>query len=161
MTKFLATILLAVGITGCTTAQIAQVDLPQDAGSVRVIAGEFKGAQGAARTFSPMNVWDLRLKANKSVSFTLPPGHTTALFVLHGAIQVGGEIVREAELAVMEREGELLVFKTEQDTTLLLLGGEPLHEPIVGYGPFVMNSEAEIRQAMNDYRAGRMGHIAA
>jgi redox-sensitive bicupin YhaK (pirin superfamily) len=149
------------GYQGISAAQIPQVALAEGAGSVRVIAGDYEGATGPARTFSPMNVWDLRLQANKSVNFTLPAGHTTALFVLHGAIEVGGETIREAELAVMEREGEQLAFEALQDTTLLLLGGEPLHEPIVGYGPFVMNSEAEIRQALNDYRAGRMGHIAA
>ena len=149
------------GYQGISAAQIPQIALPEGAGSVRVIAGDYEGAEGPARTFSPMNVWDLRLQADKSANFTLPSGHTTALFVLHGAIEVSGETIREAELAVMEREGEQLSFKTSEDTTLLLLSGEPLNEPIVGYGPFVMNSEAEIRQAINDYRAGRMGHVAA
>jgi redox-sensitive bicupin YhaK (pirin superfamily) len=149
------------GYQGISDAQIPHLTLPQGAGTVRVIAGDYEGTKGPARTFSPMNVWDLRLQAQATVTFTLPAGHTTALFVLHGAIEVGGETIREAELAVMEREGEQLSFEALQDTTLLLLNGQPLNEPIVGYGPFVMNSEAEIRQALNDYRAGRMGHIAA
>jgi redox-sensitive bicupin YhaK (pirin superfamily) len=149
------------GYQGITSAQIAQVALAQEAGHVRVIAGEFAGTQGPARTFSPINLWDVRVLAQKSVSFTLPAGHTTALFVLHGAIKLaGGETIQEAELAVLEREGDQLTFEALQDSALLLLNGLPLNEPIVGYGPFVMNSESEIRQAMNDYRAGRMGHLS-
>ena len=150
------------GYQGITDAQIPQVALAQNAGQVRVIAGEFDGAKGPAHSFSPINLWDVRVLAQKSVSFTLPEGHTTALFVLHGAIKLGGgETIQEAELAVLEREGDQLTFEALEDSTLLLLNGLPLNEPIVGYGPFVMNSESEIRQAMNDYRSGRMGHIAA
>ena len=148
------------GYQSISAAQIPQVTLPGGAGTVRVIAGQYEDAEGPARTFSPMNVWDLRLQAWGVANLTLPAGHNTALFVLRGAIQVGGKTVSEAELAVMEREGDQLAFETLEETTLLLLNGAPLNEPIVGYGPFVMTSEAEIRQAMNDYRAGRMGHIA-
>lgn len=150
------------GYQGITQAQIPQVALAHDAGLVRVIAGDYEGTQGPAHSFSPINLWDVRVQAQKPVRFTLPAGHTTALFVLRGAIKLSrGETVREAELAVMEREGEEMAFEALQDTTLLLLSGQPLNEPIVGYGPFVMNSEAEIRQAMGDYRSGLMGHIAS
>ncbi|MCJ0763444.1 pirin family protein [Variovorax terrae] len=151
------------GYQGITDAQIPRVELPGGAGQVRVIAGRYQGAAGPAHTFSPMNVWDLRVKAGQHVSFELPEGHTTALFVLKGGVRLpGGEAVREAELAVMERAGTQLAFDAlEEDTTLLLLGGEPTNEPIVGYGPFVMNSEAEIRQAFADFQSGKMGRIAA
>ena len=144
-----------------TDARIPKVDLPDDAGSVRVIAGRYGAAEGPAHTFTPMNVWDMRLQAGKTLSFDLPEGHTTALFVLHGAIRVGTGRVGEAEMAVMDRNGTQLGFETLQDSVLLLLGGEPLDEPIVGHGPFVMNTEDEIAQAIRDYRDGGFGHMAA
>lgn len=153
----------APGYQGILDAQIPKVELPAGAGFVRVIAGNYNGTQGPARTFSPMNVWDVRVKAGQRVAFELPEGHTTALFILKGGVKLaaGGEAVREAELAVMERAGTELAFEALEDTTLMLLNGEPTHEPIVGYGPFVMNSQAEIRQAFADYQGGRMGRIAA
>ncbi|HSV52327.1 MAG TPA: pirin family protein [Burkholderiaceae bacterium] len=150
------------GYQGITDGQIPKVDLPGNAGFVRVIAGQYDGKAGPAHTFSPMNVWDLRVKAGQPVEFALPGGHTTALFVLKGSIKLpGGEITREGELAVMERDGSQLAFEAVEDATLLLLNGEPTNEPIVGYGPFVMNSEAEIRQAFADFQSGKMGRIPA
>ena len=113
-----------------------------------------------ARTFTPMNVWDMRLNAHHRVTIPLPEGHTTALFVLKGAIRLGDRhTVRTAELAVMERRGTELVMEVEEETTLLLLNGAPLNEPIVGHGPFVMNTQEEIMQAINDYNSGRFGQI--
>ena len=151
----------APGYQGITTDQIQEVELPSGAGKVRVIAGQYGDAQGPAQTFTPMNVWDLRLKAGHRVAFDLPEGHTTALFVLHGAIRLdNSHNVRDAELAVMERTGSRLEFEVSEDTSLLLLNGKPLGEPIVGHGPFVMNSQAEIIQAINDFNSGRFGKIS-
>ena len=151
----------APGYQGITTDQIQEVELPSGAGKVRVIAGQYGDTQGPAQTFTPMNVWDLRLKAGHRVAFDLPEGHTTALFVLHGAIRFdNSHNVRDAELAVMERTGSRLEFEVSEDTTLLLLNGKPLGEPIVGHGPFVMNSQAEIIQAINDFNSGRFGKIS-
>jgi quercetin 2,3-dioxygenase len=148
------------GYQGITNAQIPEVALPNQAGSARIIAGQYGGAQGPARTFSPMNVWDLRLKAGHTVAFDLSAGHTTALFVLHGAIRLDGRhLVKGAELAVMERDGSRLAFDVIEDATLLLLNGEPLDEPVFGYGPFVMNTREEIAQAINDFNNGRFGQI--
>ena len=144
-----------------TDARIPQVDLPDGAGSVRVIAGSYGAADGPAHTFTPMNVWDMRVQAGKELSIDLPEGHTAALFVLHGAIRVGPHRIVEAEMAVMDRNGTRLGFETLQDSVLLLLSGEPLNEPIVGHGPFVMNTEDEIAQAIQDYRDGGFGHMAA
>ncbi|MCB5190785.1 pirin family protein [Methylobacillus arboreus] len=144
------------GYQGITQEQIPEVALPGDAGKVRVIAGEYQGNHGPARTFSPMNVWDVRLNAGSTTRLTLPEGHTTAVFVLHGAVGVGDtHTIRPAELAVMQREGNELVLEAQQDTVLLLLNGAPLHEPVVGHGPFVMNSWEEIEQAIDDYNNGR------
>lgn len=144
------------GYQGLTTAQIPEVALPDNAGKVRVIAGDYAGNRGPARTFSPMNVWDVRLSAGGTARFTLPEGHTTAVFVLHGGVGVGDvHTIRPAERAVMQREGTELVLEARQDTVLLLLNGEPLNEPVVGHGPFVMNSVEEINQAIDDYNNGR------
>lgn len=144
------------GYQGITKDQIPEVALPDNAGKVRVIAGEHAGNKGPAHTYTPMNVWDVRLNAGSSTTFTLPEGHTTAVFVLKGGVGVGDtHTIRPAELAVMQRDGTELVLEAQQDTVLLLLNGEPLNEPVVGHGPFVMNSWEEIDQAINDYNQGR------
>ena len=144
------------GYQGLTREQTPEVALPDDVGAVRIIAGEYQGVRGPARTFSPMNVWDVRLSAGGRARFILPEGYTTAVFVLHGAVGVGDvHTIRPAELAVMQREGNELELSAQQDTVLLLLNGEPLHEPVVGHGPFVMNSWEEIDQAIDDYNHGR------
>lgn len=146
----------APGYQGISRTQIPEVLLADNAGKVRVIAGEYAGQTGPAHTFSPMNVWDVRLKAGSTATFTLPEGHTTAVFVLHVAVGLGGTYtVRPSELAVLQRSGTELVLEAQQDTVLLLLNGEPLNEPVVGHGPFVMNSVEEIDQAFDDYNHGR------
>lgn len=150
----------APGYQGITTAQIPQVQLPDGAGTARIIAGRYGEAMGPARTFTPMNVWDLRMNAGSRVVFDLPVGHTTALFVLHGALRFDGDhVARAAELAVFEREGGRLEFEVAEDAVVLLLNGEPLDEPIVGYGPFVMNTREEIARAIDDFNSGRFGQI--
>lgn len=146
----------APGYQGISNTQIPEVLLADSAGKVRVIAGEYAGQAGPAHTFSPMNVWDVRLNAGSTTTFILPEGHTTAVFVLHGAVGLGGTYtVRPSELAVMQRAGTEMVLEALQDTVLLLLNGEPLNEPVVGHGPFVMNSVEEINQAFDDYNHGR------
>ena len=148
------------GYQGITAGQIPLVILPGQAGTARIIAGRYGEAVGPARTFTPMNVWDVRLRAGHRVSFELSAGETTALFVLRGAIEVDGRhTVRAAELAVMERAGSRLEFAVREDVTLLLLNGVPLDEPIVGYGPFVMNTREEIVQAIDDFNRGRFGQF--
>lgn len=144
------------GYQGITRDQIPEVVLENSAGSARVIAGELNGHKGPASTFSPMNVWDLRLQAGGSTRFTFNEGETIALFVLKGAVQLGDvHTIRPSELAVMQREGTELVIEAQQDSVVLLLNGVPLNEPIVGHGPFVMNTWDEIDQAINDFNNGR------
>lgn len=150
----------APGYQGITADRIPTVELPNGAGTARIIAGAYDNAKGAARTFTPMNVWDMRLKAGRTLSVELPEGHTTALFVLRGALRIGAQTIRAAELAVMEREGAELTVEIAEDAIVLLLSGEPLNEPIVGHGPFVMNSREEIMQAMRDFNSGKFGQIA-
>jgi redox-sensitive bicupin YhaK (pirin superfamily) len=140
---------------------IPVVDLPEGAGSLRVIAGEYGGRTGPAHTFSPMDVWDLSLQQGRSTRLTFNAGCTAALVVLRGAVQVNGdEIVRDAQLVVLDRDAGELVLEANSDATLLVLSGEPLNEPIVGYGPFVMNSEAQIAAAIEDFNSGHFGRIS-
>jgi len=149
------------GYQGITSAQIPRMALPDDAGVVRVIAGDYNGTRGPARTFTPMNVWDVRLHAGKRATFTVPAGHTTALFVLRGRIRLpDGAEAGEAELAVLERAGADFAVEALENATLLVLNGQPLNEPVVGHGPFVMNTRTEIQQAIIDYQNGKMGHMA-
>ena len=149
----------APGYQGLTADQIPTVALPQEAGTARIIAGRYGDTRGAARTFTPMNVWDLRLQAGRTLSIDLPAGHTTALFVLRGSLQIGAHTIRAAELAVLRRAGTQLVCDIPEEAVVLLLNGEPLNEPIVGHGPFVMNTQQEISQAIHDYNSGKFGQI--
>ena len=145
-----------------TNSQIPRVDLASGAGTVRVIAGDYRGRHGPAKSFSPMNVWDIRLKGGGREEFHVPVGWTTALFVLDGRVRLGsGEVAGAAELAIFAREEEAFEIEALEDSAILLLNGQPIDEPIVGMGPFVMNTEAEIAQAMADYQSGRMGRLAA
>lgn len=139
---------------------IPRVELPSGAGFVRVIAGDYQGQRGPAHSFSPMNVWDMRLKGGARTEFQVPADWTTALFVLKGRARFSsGEIAGAAELAVFERKDRAFEIEALEDTTILLLNGQPIDEPIVGHGPFVMNTTVEISQAMADYRSGRMGRL--
>ncbi|MDN3224220.1 pirin family protein [Pseudomonas nunensis] len=140
---------------------IPNIPLKDDAGSLRLIAGEFDGHTGPSRTFTPIDVWDLRLNAGKLLTLDLHEGRNTALVVLRGTVQVNGlELVREGQLALFERDGRQLNLEANNDAVVLLLSGEPIDEPIVGHGPFVMNSEQEIHQAFADYQSGRFGRMS-
>ena len=141
--------------------QIPSVALPDDAGTLRIIAGDYDGTKGPAKTFTPINLWDVTLRSGKSAELPLPRGHNTAFLVLSGEVVVnGGETAAEGDLAVFARGGgDGITVKANKDAKLLLLDGEPIAEPIVGYGPFVMNSRAEIQQAFEDYQAGKLGQL--
>lgn len=128
---------------------------------VRVIAGRHDGRSGPAKTFTPVDVWDVRLEAGGRLAFDVPEGHTAMLAVLAGSIEIGGESVRDGRVAVLSDEGARVEVGSAAGAKVLYLGGEPIREPLAGYGPFVMNTEAEIRQAIADYQAGRMGHLEA
>jgi redox-sensitive bicupin YhaK (pirin superfamily) len=143
-------------------AQIPTVPLPQDAGTVRVIAGESGGHKGPAKTFTPINVWDVTLLAGKSAELPLPDGHTSTFLVLSGEVRVNGERDSgEGDLAIFARAGDRIQVEAKTDAKLLVMSGEPIDEPVVGHGPFVMNSRAEIQQAFEDYQLGKMGELAA
>jgi len=147
---------------GILAADIPTVALPEGAGTARIIAGEYGGAKGPARTFTPINVWDVALKAGAEVTLRLPEGHTALLVVLTGSIAVsGGQGANEAEMLLLSREGDEVAIRSDAGATLLVLTGEPIDEPIVGYGPFVMNSREEIVRAIDDFNNGRFVTEAA
>ena len=149
------------GYQGITNAQIPAVALP-GGGQVRVIAGDYAGQRGPAKTFTPMNVWDVRLTAGEQLSLDLPDGWSTALAIVQGTVLVNGEhVAREAQLVVTEQSGTSITLEANSDVALLLMSGEPIDEPIVGYGPFVMNSQEEIVQAVNDFNSGKFGSMRA
>jgi len=148
------------GYQSLTKADIPVVELANGAGRARIIAGDFAGTKGAAKTFSPINVWDVRLNRDADVSLTLPEGHTAMIAVLTGHVTVGGQGASEAEIIRFEREGSDVTLHAGSDAMLLVLTGEPLGEPVFGYGPFVMTNEAEIRQAITDFNSGRFGQVA-
>jgi redox-sensitive bicupin YhaK (pirin superfamily) len=139
--------------------EIPSVELPDGAGTLRVIAGEHAGAKGPGKTFTPIELWDLRLEAGKKVELSVPEGHTTALLVRQGQVTVNGTPARDVQLVQLGREGSQVSIEATADANVLLLAGEPIEEPVVGYGPFVMNTEAEIRQAFLDYQTGKMGFL--
>ncbi len=135
---------------------IPAVKLGSDGGIARIIAGEYNGTKGPARTFTPIDLWDLRLKAGRRTEMNVPHGFTTILLVLKGTVLVNdSEAVGTAELALFEREGGGISLAAEEETTLLVMSGQPIDEPVMGQGPFVMNTREEISQAMADFRAGR------
>ncbi|MFV0368770.1 MAG: pirin family protein, partial [Hyphomicrobiaceae bacterium] len=139
---------------------IPAVELPGKAGTVRVIAGNYDGDKGPARTFTPINVWDVRLRRGKSAQLELPEGHSLAVVVLAGTIEVNGaEIIRAGQLVVLSREGGKITLEANDDAKLLVMSGEPINEPVVAHGPFVMNTVGEIKQAMLDFQSGKFGNM--
>jgi redox-sensitive bicupin YhaK (pirin superfamily) len=150
----------APGYQTLLDAEIPSVALPDDAGRVRVIAGDFQGHRGPAHTFTTIDVWDVRLNQGHATTFDIPEGRTLALAVLRGAVRVNGEtLAREAQLVTFARDGGGLRIEADSDATLLLLSGEPIDEPVVGYGPFVMNTEEEIARAFTDFNSGQFGRM--
>ncbi len=151
----------APGYQTLLKAQIPSVALPHDGGTVRVMAGELAGHQGPAKTFTPINLWDVNVRAGATAELPLPDGHTTALLVLSGQLALDGDqTAGEGDLAIFHRAGSAVAFKATADAKLLVMSGEPIAEPVVGHGPFVMNSRAEIQQAFEDYQLGKMGELA-
>lgn len=128
----------------------------------RVIAGQLGGARGPAQTFTPMNVFDLRLGGTSAVDLELPTGHNAGLVLLRGEVTVNrsAALAGEAKLALLDTDGDTVMLEAKESSVLLVLSGEPIDEPVASYGPFVMNTREELMQAIDDYNAGKMGHLS-
>lgn len=132
---------------------------PLDDGYIRIISGEFNNHKGPALTFTDVNLWDIALlKKEMDFEFEIAAGHNLLVFVRRGGVTVQGENLKLADVAIMNKEGTLLTLQaTEDDTSVLILSGEPINEPLAAHGPFVMNTEDELQQAFMDYRFGQNG----
>jgi redox-sensitive bicupin YhaK (pirin superfamily) len=151
----------APGYQTIVNDQIPVVQLDGGGGSLRVIAGSVGSAKGPAKTFTPIELYDLRLRAGHSMPLQIPNGYNVGLLVLSGQSSVGGSHrLSEAELAVFVSTGDPVTIVAEEDATILVMAGEAIDEPVARYGPFVMNTKAELVQAVNDYQAGKMGHLS-
>ncbi|MBB5622413.1 hypothetical protein HDE69_003488 [Pedobacter cryoconitis] len=133
--------------------------LPEDAGTVEVIAGEYKDVKGAATTFTPMNVYNVRLNADGEAVFNFPADFNTGILIIEGSLIINGELTAGNEFVYFKNDGEEIRVKASQDSIILVLSGEPIHEPIAQYGPFLMNNQAEIKLAISDYNEGKFGYL--
>jgi redox-sensitive bicupin YhaK (pirin superfamily) len=152
----------APGYQPILSQSIPQIELSNSRGSIRVIAGEHEGHMGPAKTFTPMNVFDIRLKKGEELVLPVADGWNTSVVVLRGALEGGddsGVIAKDAKMLMFSQDGQDIKIKALEDSVALLLSGEPIDEPIVGHGPFVMNTRQEIDQAISDFNRGAFGSI--
>jgi redox-sensitive bicupin YhaK (pirin superfamily) len=145
---------------GILGSKIPRVELGPG-GYARIIAGELNGIAGPAKTFTPVNVFDVRLEPNGKANLRLPAGQNSAIVLLRGEIVVNGSATLKgaAQIAPLSPSGETVALEAKEESMVLVLSGEPIHEPVASYGPFVMNTQAELRQAVEDYQAGRLGRL--
>jgi hypothetical protein len=140
--------------------QMGMATLPNGAGIVRVIAGEYLGVKGPAKTFTPINIFDARLEPGGQFEVDVPARENVAVLVMKGEVTVNGAAPAGTnDLVVFKNVGERISIAAKSEAQLLVLAGEPIDEPVVQYGPFVMNTESEIAQAFADFRSGKFGHL--
>ena len=137
--------------------EITKILLPDNGGEVNVIAGNFNGHSGAAQTYTPVNLFDIKLKKSATVKTSIPATHNTALLVIEGNVTINGTQVEEHGFVLFKNEGEAIQIEAGADAVLLLLSGEPIDEPIASYGPFVMNTQEEIFEAIKEFQSGKYG----
>ena len=140
-----------------TAAQMGKVQLPDHAGLVNVIAGSFNNVNGPAVTYTPVNLFDIKLNKGGKTEFTVPASHNTALLVINGEAEVNGQKASEHSFVLFSNDGDEISIVATADSVILLLSGEPINEPIASYGPFVMNTQQEIVEAIQEFQAGKYG----
>ncbi len=144
-----------------TGSNIKEAALPGNTGAVRVISGAYESTGGPASTFTPVHMLDLRLRAGAQARLPTPKDYNTALLVLEGKVKANGSpVVSAGEFILFKNDGDEVLVDSSGDATALFLSGAPIEEPLVHYGPFVMNSADEINQAIEDYNAGKFGELA-
>ena len=145
---------------GIKNADIAKYSLPDGAGVVEVIAGEYEGLKGSADTFSPIETYNVRLNKGGKAAFTFPSSYNTGFVVIEGLIKVNGNEVAEVNQFVhFNHDGEQIEVEALEDSIVLVLSGEPINEPIAQYGPFLMNTPEQIQEAISDYNQGKFGYL--
>lgn len=142
-----------------TRAQMGKLQIPDNGGEVNVIAGSFNGVDGPASTYSPVHLSDIKLNKDHQITTSLPVHFNTALLLIEGRAVVNGSSVKKHDFVLFKNEGELMELSAEEDSVFLLLAGEPLDEPIASYGPFVMNTQQEILEAVQDFQDGKFGML--
>jgi redox-sensitive bicupin YhaK (pirin superfamily) len=141
-----------------TKEQMGKITLPKDQGHIDVIAGNFNGTQGPAETYTPINLFNLRLNKDAEITTSIPKDHNTALLIVNGSAEVNGQSAPNHSFVLFANEGEEITIRaTKEDTVILLLSGEPINEPIVSHGPFVMNTQAEVIESIREAHAGKFG----
>jgi redox-sensitive bicupin YhaK (pirin superfamily) len=140
-----------------TAAEMGKVTLPNNGGLVNIIAGELNGTAGPATTFTPVNMFDIRLNKDGELTISTPATHNTVVLVVSGSAIINDETVGTHAFVLFKNEGEQINIKATEDSVLLLLSGEPIDEPIAQYGPFVMNTTKELEEAFEEFRAGKFG----
>lgn len=140
-----------------TASQMGKAILPDDSGEVNVIAGNFNGVAGPAQTYTPVNLFDIRLNKGGQLTTNIPPSHNTALLVVNGNVTVNGEKAAEHSFVLFRNDAEEIRIEAGEKSVVLLLSGEPINEPIASYGPFVMNTQAEIIEAIQEFQSGKFG----
>src|SRR5688572_7420991 len=141
-----------------TNDSLGKYDLDKG-GIVEVIAGEFKGVKGAATTFTPIEMYNIKIKERTSLSFDLPEQFNTGILVVEGNVKVNGEDAPTDNFILFKNEGETISIKAAEDSILFVISGEPINEPIAAYGPFLMNTHKELEEAIDDFSKGKFGHL--
>ena len=143
---------------GLSSSEIAQVDLPDGAGTVRVVAGAFNGTRGPAKTFSPIELYHVQLNAGGTVELPLPQSYNTAFLIMDGELRFGDQsVAQEHEFVIFKHDGDMVRVSATTAAEFIVMSGEPIDEPVVKYGPFVMNTQQEIREAFIDFGQGKFG----
>jgi redox-sensitive bicupin YhaK (pirin superfamily) len=140
--------------------QIAVATLPADAGTVRVIAGEYRGVRGPAKTFTKIDIYETRLNPGGEVEFSIPARDNVAILVMQGDVTINDvQPATTGDFVLFANRGESIVVRASDSAQLLVLSGEPIGEPVVQYGPFVMNTAREIHEAILDLNSGKFGFL--
>lgn len=126
---------------------------------IEVIAGNYEGTKGPAYTFTPIEVYNARLKAGGKAELNLPSTYNTGLLVIQGSAVINGQEVGADHFVLFKNEGEQISLEAKEDSIILVLSGEPINEPIAAYGPFLMNTWPEVEQAIQDVNAGKFGFL--
>lgn len=143
-----------------TNSQMGKYQLPANDGLVEIIAGSFNGTKGAATTFSPIELYNIRINKGASLTFNLPASYNTGILVIEGQVHINeSETAPTDNFVLFRNDGETVALIAEEDSVLLVMSGQPIDEPIVAYGPFLMNTKEEIQQAYDDFRQGKFGQL--